>query len=306
MRKVVVLGGTGFLGAHVMALLSQKRIPAISMSRKEGVDLSDLSEFVCCLKAEEPDAVINCAAHVGSLHYVTTYAADVIHDNATLILNTYRSTQQACPNARIVNPISNCSYPGDADIQRESEWERGPIHESVLAYGASKRLLYAVAESYRKQHGTCSINWIVPNAYGPGDYIDPNKVHALNGILIRLIQAQVRGDHSFQIWGTGRPLREWVYIADVARVMVDSLSIEPEATPMNLAQNKAYSIADIAKMGADALGYKVRFEFDTSKPDGAPIKQLDDRLFRERYPDFRFTPISEGVERTIAYYKSVL
>ena len=306
MKRIVVLGGSGFLGKHVMHLLRERGYSAVSLSRRDGCDLMDLHGLTDRLGKARPAAIINCAAHVGSVHYVIKHPAQLIHDNTQLILNIYAAALEACPQTKIINPISNCSYPGHADRYCEPEWQNGPIHDSVLPYGMTRRMIYALGECYRKQYGSQSVNWIIPNAYGPGDSTDPNKVHALNGIIIRLIQAQLLGNRKFEIWGTGKPVREWVYIADVARILVDSIAMEEQVYPLNLAQNKAYSIAEIAEIAARALDYEVEFVFNTNYADGAPIKIMDDRRFRERHPSFRFTPLEEGVRNTLDYYRSVL
>lgn len=306
MKPVVVLGGTGFLGRRVMRRLEERGLPAVSLSRREGCDLTDPRALAGRLKDLRPRAVINCAAHTGSVHYVGRRAAGVIHDNALMIVHTYAALQQACPAALLVNPISNCSYPGDAVTQREDEWQGGPVHESVLPFGATRRLIHAFARAYSKEHGIASVNWLVPNAYGPGDGTDPDRVHALNGILIRLIRAQRQGDRTVDIWGSGSPVREWVYADDAARVLVQSLDGGAQVDPINLAQNQGHSIAEIGALAARILGYDVRFVFDTRYADGAPRKVLDDRLFRARYPDFRFTPLDEGIAVTIDYYRSIL
>lgn len=307
MKKVLVLGGTGFLGQHVMKQLKNRPdVEAISLSRREGTDIRELPAFTKKLKELQPDIIINCAAHVGSLHYVTEFAADTIRDNILLAINMYEGARIAVPGVKIINPLSNCSYPGDANTHYEPEWQNGMIHDSVLSYGSVKRLIHAISESYKKQSGIKSVNWLIANAYGPGDYTDPNKVHALNGILIRLIKAKRAGEKTFGIWGSGKPLREWVYIEDVAKIMVHSLDIDEQTYPINLAQNKAYSITEIAELGAKALNYAVEFTYDTSKADGAPIKILDDRQFRAAYPDFVFTPLDEGIRNTIAYYEGIL
>lgn len=306
MKPVVVLGGTGFLGRRVMGLLEERGAPALSLSRREGCDLLDLGGLTTRLAGAQPSAVINCAAHTGSLHYVGRRAADVIHDNMLMVAHAYAALKDACPCATLVNPISNCSYPGAAVTQRESEWQDGPVHESVLAFGSTRRMIHAFASSYRKQHGIRSVNWLVPNAYGPGDGTDPDRVHALNGILIRLIRAQRDREKSFEVWGSGRPVREWVYVDDAARVLVQSLDAEAQIDPVNLGQNSGHSIAEIAALAAEILGYRVELVFNTRYPDGAPRKILDDRVFRTKCPDFRFTPLREGIRATIDYYRSVL
>jgi GDP-L-fucose synthase len=305
-KTVVVLGGTGFIGRSVMRLLAERGERAVSLSRREGCDLLVPENLRDRLATLRPDAVINCAAHVGSLHYVSRSAAAVIHDNMQMIVNVYAALRASCPGALLVNPISNCSYPGEAALQVESEWQDGPVHGSVLAFGSTRRMIHAVAVAYHSQHGLESVNWIVPNAYGPGDSADPDRVHALNGIIIRLLRARKAGERRLEIWGSGRPVREWVYVDDAARVLVQSLDGGPRIDPVNVAQKKGHSIAEIAALAANILGYEVELAFNTHYPDGAPSKILDDRRFREICPGFRFTPIEDGIARTIDYYRSIV
>lgn len=304
-KKVVVLGGEGFLGSHVMNLLRKKGYDPITISRRSGVDGRNFENLFEALLKANPDGIINCAAHVGSVHYAIEFSADMIHDNILLITNLYQAVLRACPKAKIINPISNCSYPGDANTHYEPDWEKGAVHESVLAYASTRRLIYALARCYANQYNIHSVNWLVANAYGPGDNIDPNKVHALNGIIIRLLKAQQKNEKTFEIWGSGKPIREWVYIEDVARMLVDSLNMEDQIYPINLAQNKAYSITEIAQIVAKILRYDVDFIFNTKYPDGAPFKVLDDRQFRKKFPRFVFTPIKYGIKKTIEYYKKI-
>ncbi|MDP3052547.1 MAG: NAD-dependent epimerase/dehydratase family protein [bacterium] len=307
MRKILILGGNGFLGQHVVEALKEENYEVFSLSRHEGTDIRILEDFSRRLKEINPDTIINCAAHVGGIHYVAQYAGDVIDDNMRIVLNIYKGVTAVCPLAKIINPISNCSYSGEANTHYEPDWEKGPVHDSVLAYASVRRMIYAVSECYRKQYGVKTVNWLIANAYGPGDYTDPNKVHALNGIIIRMIKAQRTQEKQFEIWGSGKPTREWVYIKDVAKILVKSINeIEEQVYPINFAQNKAYSIAEIAKIAAEILNYNVEFSFNTKYADGAPFKILDDRKFREKYPDFKFTSLEEGIKNTIHYYKSII
>jgi GDP-L-fucose synthase len=306
MAKILVLGGTGFLGRHVVRNLEEQGHAATIASRRTGCDLMDLVDFERTLARVRPDAIINCAAHVGSVHYAIQHAAEMIHDNTQMIINLYRGAQRVVPDAKIINPISNCSYPGEANVHYEPDWMNGPVHDTVLSYGMPRRMIYATAESYRKQYNTRTVNWLIANAYGPGDYLDPNKVHALNGIIIRLMKAQRAGDKTFEIWGSGKPTREWVYIEDAARMLVHSIDLPEQVYPLNLAQNQAYSIAEIARIAADILNYNPEFTFNTKMADGAPFKRLDDRQFRAKYPDFQFTSIADGICETVAYYQQHL
>jgi GDP-L-fucose synthase len=306
MKRVVVLGGAGFLGKQVMRLLAERGVQAESVSRRTGCDMNDLPVLTRRLNDSAPDAIVNCAAHVGSVQYALRKSADMLTDNVRMIVNLYDAVRNACPSAKVINPISNCTYPGEANTHYEPDWLNGPVHDSVLAYGSARRLLRDFGESYRRQHGIKTVNWLVANAYGPGDYTDPDKVHALNGIIIRLLKAQRAGEKTFEIWGSGKPIREWVYIEDAARILVHSLDIDEQVYPINLAQNKAYSIAEIAEIAANILDYPVQLTFNMKYADGAPVKILDDRTFRAKYPEFKFTPLEEGIRRTIRYYQEAL
>ena len=306
MRPVVVVGGTGFLGRSVMARLKEGGVACHSLSRGDGCDLHDARRLRDRLAELRPRAVIHCAAHVGSLHYVSRRAADVVRDNVLMTVNLYAAVREACGDALVVNPISNCSYPGDAAIQVESAWQDGPVHDSVLPFGSTRRMTHAIARAYDAQHGVKSANWILPNAYGPGDATDPERVHALNGILIRMIRAQKNGDAALEIWGTGKPVREWIYVDDAARILASSPDAGPQLDPVNVAQKRGWSIAEIATIAAEMLGYQGRLEFNPQYADGAPRKILDDRLFRSKRPDFEFTDLRDGIARTIEYYRSVL
>ncbi|MEM4272646.1 MAG: NAD-dependent epimerase/dehydratase family protein [Candidatus Bilamarchaeaceae archaeon] len=305
--KVLVLGGNGFVGKHVVELLKSKKYEAVPLSRRNGLDLTSFDSVEENFSRVKPDAIINCAAHVGSLHYVTAQAADVVRDNLQMSLNIYKGVAAFCPNAKIVNPISNCSYPGDADIQVESEWWNGPVHKSVWSYGNAKRMLAVISECYAIQHKIKSINLMFPNAYGPGDYTDPNKTHALNGMIIRMMDAKKNKTPSFEIWGTGKPQREWLYVKDLAKMLVMGLDFqEAQIVPLNIAQNKAYAIRETAEMIKKELGYSGELVFNTKYQDGALIKKMDDKLFRSKFPSFEFTPINKGIKETIAYYEKAL
>jgi GDP-L-fucose synthase len=306
--KILVLGGSGFVGKNVLShLATTPEHTVISASRKESVDISNYEVFKEFLQKTRPDVIINCAAHVGSLHYVTTYAADVISDNIQMSLNIYKAVAAVCPQTKIINPLSNCSYPGTSDIQLEAEWWNGEVHDSVFSYGNSKRFLYVISKCYEKQYGIKTANFLIPNTFGPGDATDPNKTHALNGMIIRMLEAQKRQDSTFEIWGTGNPVREWAYIDDVVQILIAGITTpENLVYPINLAQNKGYTIKQSAEFIAEAVGFKGSLLFNTKYADGAPVKILDDQKFRKIFPDFSFFDHKQGIKNTVEYYRSQL
>ncbi len=304
--KILILG-QGFIGKNLYQALQSKDYELLTKSKRDGLDLLDFNSTQEYLKQLAPNYIFNCAAHTGSLHYVTTYSADVLNDNIQMSLNIYKAVKESCPKAVIINPLSNCSYPGSSDFQTESEWWNGPVHDSVFSYGNAKRFLYTLSKCYAKQYSINSVNFLVPNTFGPGDSVDPNKTHALNGMIIRMIKAQQNNDPEFEIWGTGSPIREWAYVDDVIGVLIKSIGLENNLIePTNIGQNRGYTIKESAEFIAEALNFKGKLVFNTKYQDGAPKKILDNKKFLEIFPNFEFFNHKQGIKETVNYYKSIL
>lgn len=308
-KRVLVLGGHGFVGKNFVKALESTggNYEIFAKSRVDGLDLTDYSSAEKCFNEIKPNVIINCAAHVGSINYVTKLAADVISDNIQMSLNIYKAAQKNCPSVKIINLLSNCSYPGDADIQTESEWWSGPVHSSVFSYGNAKKALYAISWCYTKQYNIKSVNFLIPNTFGPGDSTDTNRTHALNGMIMRMLEAKKRGDAEFEIWGTGKPIREWAYIDDVTKILIEGIETKEDLIePVNLGQNKGYTIKESAEFIAKAVGYNGKLVFNTKYQDGAPTKILNDKKFRKMFPNFVFFDHQKGIDLTVKYYKLIL
>lgn len=308
MERIVVLGGTGFVGRNVCEVLKENGYEFIVLSRSTGVDFRDPVQCSKVFAELQPDLAINCAAHVGSLNYVTVQAADVMLDNSRMILGMYEASAKKSPKTLFINPIANCAYPGKAETYFEDQWQDGPLHRSVLAYGATRRLLWSVAESFAMQYGIRSINLLVPNMYGPFDSTDPNKAHALNALISKFVKAEKTGQKVLDIWGTGVAIREWLYARDFGRIVAEIIK-RPKmvglAEPLNIAQNFGLSVRELVELIATYFVYSGEIRYDASKPDGAPKKVMDDRRFRKVFEDFAFTPFDEGIKATIGYYESM-
>ncbi|RZK09843.1 MAG: NAD-dependent epimerase/dehydratase family protein, partial [Flavobacterium sp.] len=167
--KIILLGATGFVGKNVAEVLEENNLDFVSTSKSTGVDLRDVSQAIKLFSDVKPDFIINCAAHVGSLNYVTEQASDIVSDNARMILGMYEAVAKVSPKAVIINPIANCAYPAHSNIFIEDEWWNGHLHRSVLSYGSTKRFLWTVGESFLMQNNIKSIYLLVPNMYGPYD-----------------------------------------------------------------------------------------------------------------------------------------
>jgi len=314
--KILILGGTGFVGKNLLNRL--RMMPCymmhrkdgghdvVSVSRSAGVDILDYQQIADSVKETQPDIIFNLASHGGSLHYVKKYAADVYTDNLQMALNLYRAAKEHAPACKIIQPFSNCSYPGSSSVQNEENWLKGSVHPSIFSFGNSKRSIYYLSGCYYEQHGIRTVNLLFPNTYGPGDSCDPNKTHALNGMIIRMLKAKSAGDKQFVVWGTGAPVREWAYIDDFIEGLVLAMDIDHMEYPINIGQEKGYSISESAMLIKKACGFAGEIVFDDSYPDGDSVKILGKSKFEKHFPNFKFYNHQKGIENTVKYYEENL
>ena len=306
--KIVLLGASGFVGTNVAKVLQENEVVFHSFSGKREVDLRNLHDTVNAMREIEPDIIINCAAHVGSLNYVTLQAAGVICDNSLMIINMYQAVAQINSKCIIINPIANCAYPAVNEKFEEDDLWKGPVHSSVYAYGGAKRFLLLIAKSFEMQYGIKSIQLLVPNMYGSNDSTDPNKAHALNALISRFVKAESTNTTDITLWGTGVAIREWLYAADFGRIILHIIQ-HPKmigfSEPLNIAQNFGLSVKELVEVIQQHFDTTFSIKWDASMPDGAPKKVMDDARFKKVFPGFNFTEFDYGIVETINYYKSV-
>ncbi len=296
------------MGRNVSESLQSGGHNIFPLSRTDGLDLTDFKSTVKFLNEIKPEIIVNCAAEVGSLNYVTQKAADVFDNNMRMLLNLYKAVLETCPQAVIINPVANCAYPGNLDFYSEDKFWDGKIHNSVLSYGSTRRMITVLSECYKMQHNIKSINYFVPNMYGPYDSPDPNKAHALNALISKVVKAKHENKNEIEVWGTGRVIREWLYVKDFAEITLRTIR-EPDNAkfdvPFNIGQNSGLSIKELAGIILKESRFGGEVVWNTSMPDGARKKVMDDKIFREKFPDFKFTGFIEGIRETIKYYESI-
>ena len=305
--KILILGGSGFIGKSVAKHLKLLNINSMSLSRRNKLDLTDYENTFTAFKKVNPDVIINCATQVGSLHYVSKYGADIIYNNSNMILNIYKAIKNLSKKIKVINPIANCGYPSELDNLEEKNFFKGDVHSSVYGYGHTRRLLIVTSNLFHKQYGINTQNIIIPNAYGPGDSVDPNKTHALNGMVIRMLKANNLKSKKFKIWGSGKPIREWAYVDDIARILIDLIKVKEDfSMPINFAQMRGYSIKESAEMISKVIKFKGVIVFDKTYQDGSLKKVMCDKKFKFFFPQFKFKNIDEGILNTVDFYRKEL
>lgn len=298
---ILVLGATGFVGKNVCRLLDARKIPWRGTSLSGGVDLEDPAQARALFMDMRPEKVINCSAFVGGIQYGYKFPADIFDRNMRMVLNILRYGHEAGVK-RIVNPISNCAYPARAELFREDEFWDGPLHESVLVYGFVRKASWVGSWAYAKQHDLDVLNLIVSNMYGPEDHFDEERSHALGALIKKFVAAKKSGAPEVVVWGSGKPVREWLYVEDGAEALVRGLDTKPVVDPVNIGVAKGVSVAELAEKISAAVGYEGKLVYDTSKPDGAPYKTVDGSRGKALLNWAPQMELDEGIRRTVDWY----
>ena len=301
MKKVLIVGGLGFLGSHVVAEANEKDYQTLVCSRHTGVDIRNYDQIAGFLQKNRADIVINCAAHVGGIAYNAKCPVVIYEDNLLIGFNLLK----ACSEnniAKLVNIMPNCTYPGIAEIYEESEWWDGPMHPTVLTYGMPRKALWVQAWAYKMERNFHSIHVVLPNLYGPRDHFDIVRSHALGALITKIVDAKINDKDTVEIWGTGSPVREWMYVKDAAEGILAATEKYDEIGILNLGCQQGYTIKELAEIIKQEVGWAGKFVFDTQRPDGAPRKIIDATRMKNRLDWAPSTGLREGIRKTISWY----
>ncbi len=298
---VLVTGATGFLGKRVCRKLEASGTEYVKTSLSLGVDLRSLSQTMDLFQEVQPEYVLHCASHVGGIQFGAKHPAEKYYDGLLMQANLL----EACSRnhvKRLVNPISNCAYPADARLFREDGFWDGPLHSSVLVYGMVRKMSYVGSVAYRSQHGLDTVNLVLSNMYGPQDHFEEERSHALGALVMKFVHAKENRLPSVCVWGSGKPVREWLHVDDGAEAMVRAMGIAPFPGPINIGVARGISIWGLAVMVKEAVGYGGEIVLDPSKPDGAPYKTVDGSLGEKLFGWKPQTPLRQGVVETVEWY----
>ena len=300
-RKIFVAGSGKALGAAIVRALEAAGQGSLVGLGAAEPDLRDQCAVDAFFEAERPHWVVYAAGKAGGIGLNRRAPADLILDNLLCATHVLHAAQRFVA-AKLLYLASSCVYPKDAPQPiREDSLYAGPLEPTNLAYASAKLAGLELCRAMRQQFGL-DFNIAVPtNYFGPGDDFSPENSHVVGALMARMRQARASGAASLSIWGTGQARREFLYVDDVAAAAVFLLGGHSWEGPLNIGSGVAVSIAELAEMLKGVTGFEGSLDYDTSKPDGMPVKVLDS----SRLAALGWSPrvdFAEGLRRTYGWY----
>lgn len=304
-RTVMVTGGAGFLGSHLIEdLESRSDSVNIFVPRSNEYDLRKKADIKRAFEDSGADTVLHLAATVGGIGANRENPGRYFYDNAVMGIELIEQARQHdIDKFTILGTI--CAYPKHTPVPfAEENLFDGYPEETNAPYGIAKKALLTQSKAYRKQWGFNSIYLLPVNLYGPRDDFDLETSHVIPAIIRKCIEARDRGADSITAWGTGEPTREFLYVKDAAEGILDATERYDSSEPVNLGSGEEISIRELINTIAEETGFEGSVEWDTSKPDGQPRRKLDTSRAKERFDWEASTEFREGLRATIDWYEA--
>lgn len=297
-KKVFVAGHTGMVGSALVRRLQQESCDILTVSSKD-VDLRRQSQVEDWMSDARPDVVILAAAKVGGILANSTHPAEFLYDNLMIEANVVHAAHRAAVE-KLVFLGSTCIYPKLAPQPiNEDSLLTGPLEPTNEWYAIAKIAGIKLCQAYREQFGCDYISVQPTNLYGPGDNYDLNSSHVLPALMRKAHEAKQQGSETLEVWGSGKPLREFLHVDDLADAIVYLAKTYSGSTPVNVGSGEEISIRELAKLICAVVGFEGNLKFDASKPDGTPRKLVDTSLLHSLgWDSARATKV--GIEQTYA------
>lgn len=299
-KRIWVAGHRGMVGAAVVRRLATAGCEILSVGREE-VDLTRQADVEHWLDKARPDAIVMAAARVGGIHANSTLPAEFLFINLMIGANVVNAAHKAGVK-RLVNLGSSCMYPvGAPQPIAEASIGDGRPEPTNEAYAVAKLATASLAACYRKQFDDDYVTVIPTNLYGPGDNFDPLMSHVVPALMRRMIEARDARAPRVEIWGSGTPRRELMFVDDAADAIAFVLERYSAPEPINIGIGVDTSIRELAELIARTVGYQGELAFDASKPDGAPRRLLDSGRLAALGWKAR-TPLADGLDAMYRWY----
>ena len=301
-KKVVVTGGAGFLGSHIVEELRRAGCADPFVVRSRDFDLTSAEAVDGLIRDTRPDVLIHAAAVVGGIGANRARPGEFFYLNAIMGIQVLEAARRYGV-AKTVVLGTICSYPKFTPVPfREDDLWGGYPEETNAPYGIAKKALLVQCQAYRQQYGMNAIFLMPVNLYGPRDNFDPETSHVIPALIRKCVEARDEGEKAIKIWGDGSPTREFLYVKDAARGVVQAALAYDKPEPVNLGNGREISIRELAHKIADLTGFKGGFHWDVSQPNGQPRRCLDVSRARTEFGFTAETPFDVGLHETIAWY----
>ncbi|MEM8531568.1 MAG: GDP-L-fucose synthase [Chloroflexota bacterium] len=302
-HRVIVTGGAGFLGQHVVNALQKRGCEHIFVPRSHEYDLRQLDHVIRLYNDTKPDMVIHLAALVGGIGANQQRPAEFFHDTLLMGLHLIEQGYQTGVK-KFVTIGTVCEYPKITPVPfQEIDLWNGYPEETNAPYGVAKRALLVQGQAYRQQYGFNSIHLLPTNLYGPFDNFDPTASHVIPALIRKCFDAKENGNNEIVIWGDGTPTREFIYAEDGAEGILLAAEHYNGSEPINIGSGLEISIRDLALLIAQETGFEGQMVFDTTKPNGQPRRCLDTSKAEQLFGFQARTSFEEGLRATIAWYQ---
>jgi GDP-L-fucose synthase len=304
-KRIMVTGGAGFVGRHVVRALHQHGCQEIMVPRRRQYDLTRQTDVERLYREVCPEVVIHLAAVVGGIGANRANPGRFAYENLMMGAMLLESARRAGVE-KFVGIGTICSYPKFTPVPfREAQLWDGYPEETNAPYGLAKKMLLVQGQAYRQQYGLNAIHLLPVNLYGPGDNFDPASSHVISALIRKCLEAIEAGQIEIVCWGDGTPTREFLYVEDCAEAIVLATARYDGAEPVNLGSGVELSIKELVEVVALETGFRGRITWDTTQPNGQPRRGLDTTRAWERFGFRARTDFREGVRRTVAWYQSV-
>ena len=299
---VLVLGSNGLVGSSAARVLENSpKVKKVFKATRKDADLFSLDATQNLISKVQPDILINAAAKVGGIYANNTNRSSFIIDNLKININVYESCIPF-PKIKIINLGSSCIYPLNAKNPIKEEYMMtGKLESTNSPYAMSKLAAIEIADSIKKEYGHSVINLMPTNLYGPNDNFSENESHVIPGLICRMHKAKIENSSSFNIWGTGTPLREFLYVDDLSNAVEFLLDKEVDYDILNVGSGEEISILKLAELIKDIVHYQGDLVFDTNMPDGNPRKLIDSSLLNKLGWKPKIN-LREGITNTYKWY----
>lgn len=301
-KKILVTGGTGFLGSHVVKKFIEKGISKKNIRVSSSKD--DLTKWENCLKiVSSIDIVIHLAAKVGGIGLNQAIPGELFYDNLLMGAQLMEAARRKGIK-KFVSIGTVCAYPNVTPIpfKEENLWNGYP-EETNAPYGLAKKMLLVQGDAYKRQYNFDSIFLLPVNLYGPEDkFDDPIRSHVMPALIKKVVEAKVKKRSYIEVWGTGKATREFLYVEDAAEGIYLATQKYDMPQPVNLGSGMEISIKHLTELICKIVGYKGKLRWDKTRPDGQPRRCMDIRKAKKYFGFQATTNFERGVKKTIGWY----